>query len=529
MRRLTTALTIASVALLGALAQTASAAPTPTFVAPNGSGTACTQAVPCGIATGFSQLLPGGDLTIGDGTYGSPSSPLTSTLSAGDAYASIHGPSAGDRPVVYLSASIGISLQADGMSLADLDVRDAASGDAIRLGYTSHATRVRAQDTGDGDGCELNQGSSISDSICIGNGPGGAGLDNSALISGGFVSATNVLAIGTGNAYGASVDGGAARDVQLALVNSIAQGGGGSPDLEATNTSTGLTRLIVRDSQWVTKQQGTGTFIVDSGGNVGTAPSFKPATDFEPATTSPTFDVGNDSSADQLAYTGDPRRMGAHVDIGPYERLVRPTATHPSADAITDTSVALHGTADTQLVGGTWQFLYGTTTSYGSSTAGQTLAPGEPAHDVTAAISGLQPGTTYHAKLIVQGRGGGGESSDIAFTTSPAPPPVTITTTTPGPTITTPGPTVTLPASGRGPTAAGPQTGPPTCTVPAVKVGSTLAAAKVALEGAHCKVGRTTTVHSSTKRGRVVKLSSKKGTSTTAAVGIVVSSGPGKQ
>lgn len=68
----------------------------------------------------------------------------------------------------------------------------------------------------------------------------------------------------------------------------------------------------------------------------------------------------------------------------------------------------------------TWHFEYGTTSDYGSVTE----AVDDPGSDydkrVTAAVDGLQPGTTYHARLIWTIGGVRETGDDFSFTTATA-------------------------------------------------------------------------------------------------------------
>ena len=88
---------------------------------------------------------------------------------------------------------------------------------------------------------------------------------------------------------------------------------------------------------------------------------------------------------------------------------------------VTSTSAVLHGIAADGGAGSTWSFQYGTTTNYGQSTPPILVNPS--AEDVTAAISGLLPGTTYHYRLTGAGPylGENADGSDATFTTLAAP------------------------------------------------------------------------------------------------------------
>ena len=71
----------------------------------------------------------------------------------------------------------------------------------------------------------------------------------------------------------------------------------------------------------------------------------------------------------------------------------------------------------------TYQFSYGLTSAYGSTTASAPLPAGHSELLVSAAIGGLTPGTTYHYQLVVtDGLGNRTLGDDETFTTATPPP-----------------------------------------------------------------------------------------------------------
>jgi hypothetical protein len=96
----------------------------------------------------------------------------------------------------------------------------------------------------------------------------------------------------------------------------------------------------------------------------------------------------------------------------------------PFASEITPRSVRLHGSVNASNSFGQWHFEYGTTTAYG--TAGpegpdQFMFVGTD-QAVKQDFSGLQPGTTYHFRLVAHDLAGGAPvfGSDQTFVTAPA-------------------------------------------------------------------------------------------------------------
>ena len=95
-----------------------------------------------------------------------------------------------------------------------------------------------------------------------------------------------------------------------------------------------------------------------------------------------------------------------------------PMVTTLPATAISTTSATLHGTVNAGGGMTTAQFEYGTTISYGS-TANVTLSPDDSnsAQNVSAALSGLMPLTTYHYRLTATNSAGTSHSGDATFAT----------------------------------------------------------------------------------------------------------------
>jgi hypothetical protein len=93
-----------------------------------------------------------------------------------------------------------------------------------------------------------------------------------------------------------------------------------------------------------------------------------------------------------------------------------------SATALTSTTATLNATVNPQGTPVTYQFHYGTTSGYGSNApaAPAALAAGSSATSVSASISGLSPGTTYHYQLTASNPGGAVSTPDGTFTTMPS-------------------------------------------------------------------------------------------------------------
>jgi hypothetical protein len=93
-----------------------------------------------------------------------------------------------------------------------------------------------------------------------------------------------------------------------------------------------------------------------------------------------------------------------------------PSATTGAATAVGKTSATLNGTRGAG-GSGTAYFQYGTTAAYGASTPIQGVGTSDSPSPLAAAIGGLEPGTTYHFRLVAENSGGVHLGGDQTFTT----------------------------------------------------------------------------------------------------------------
>ena len=95
-----------------------------------------------------------------------------------------------------------------------------------------------------------------------------------------------------------------------------------------------------------------------------------------------------------------------------------PTAATGAAGGVFTTTATLAGSINANGADTTVTFQYGLTTSYGSTvTAAQSPVTGETDVAVSAAVSGLTPGTTYHYRVVGQNFQGTTPGADATFTT----------------------------------------------------------------------------------------------------------------
>jgi NHL repeat len=99
-----------------------------------------------------------------------------------------------------------------------------------------------------------------------------------------------------------------------------------------------------------------------------------------------------------------------------------PLVTAVGSFRITDTAAGLRGRIDPNNAPTTYRFEYGTDTGYGSTTPLANAGSGGTEVPVSELISGLQPNTTYHFRLVATNLAGETEGPDQTFTTDMDPP-----------------------------------------------------------------------------------------------------------
>ncbi len=105
-----------------------------------------------------------------------------------------------------------------------------------------------------------------------------------------------------------------------------------------------------------------------------------------------------------------------------------PSVTTGAAGNVSTTGAQLNGTVNPNGTATSYHFEYGTSASYGTSTATQSAGSGTAAQAVNTTLTGLTPGTTYHFRAAATSTGGTAYGSDVSFTTASAtvtPPSVT--------------------------------------------------------------------------------------------------------
>jgi len=110
------------------------------------------------------------------------------------------------------------------------------------------------------------------------------------------------------------------------------------------------------------------------------------------------------------------------------ENPVVPKATTGAVSGVGQTTATVAGSVDPEGSATTYQFEYGTTTTYGLTTTAKDAGDGTEAVAVTAALSGLTSDTTYHYRVVATNAAGVTRGSDKTLRTAKVPrSPVTTT------------------------------------------------------------------------------------------------------
>jgi hypothetical protein len=95
-----------------------------------------------------------------------------------------------------------------------------------------------------------------------------------------------------------------------------------------------------------------------------------------------------------------------------------PTATTAAASSVATNSATLNGSVNPNGQATSWYFEYGTTTSYGATTPSKNAGSGSRSVSVSASISKLAAGTTYHYRLVAKNAAGTSRGADQSFATT---------------------------------------------------------------------------------------------------------------
>ncbi|HTY98097.1 MAG TPA: IPT/TIG domain-containing protein [Solirubrobacteraceae bacterium] len=94
-----------------------------------------------------------------------------------------------------------------------------------------------------------------------------------------------------------------------------------------------------------------------------------------------------------------------------------PSVRTTSASSVTGTGAVLNGALDPQGTPTTYQFEYGSSTAYGSTTPVSEPQSGSASVNASAAVEGLEPGRVYHFRLVATNAAGTSYGADQIFAT----------------------------------------------------------------------------------------------------------------
>jgi hypothetical protein len=160
---------------------------------------------------------------------------------------------------------------------------------------------------------------------------------------------------------------------------------------------------------------GASTAATDTGGGSADLPAAATVTGLSPATTYHYRLFGANVQGSSA---------GADATFTTAAAQVAVDTQAPYASAITPSTATLNATLNPNGADTTYHFEYGTDSSYGSSTPDGSAGSAVGETPAPATISGLQPATTYHFRVVAEnGIGGAVQGTDATFTTAPGTPP----------------------------------------------------------------------------------------------------------
>lgn len=443
--RLCSAAAVAVFTLAGGWVGNAQALAATRYAAPStqGSGDCSSPANACTLATAVSGSSQGDTVILaGDqGTYGTASTPLTSTIqgpASGDAPGLIEGASGQPRPVIYTNADPGFNLDDEKLvggqylasAVTNLDIEELASGLPTALDVEGNVDHVIVRSlNGAYDACSplglpSPQTEVISNSLCVAGGFNSSALGISANGSPQTKSITlrndTLYATGQGsNGIDFSIGG---FTVGVAARNVIAHGD--QSDVSVNQYSGGSLSVTLDHSNYATVSRGGGASATPPGTNANqtAAPAFVDVAggNFHEAAGSPTIDAGLTEAANGTTdLDGNPRTIGSSTDIGAYEAAEAPTVVPGLPTSISTNQATLNVSVNPNFSATTVQAYVGTSTTSEAPLPAQGAGAGLSAVALAFSAGMLKPGTVYHYHFVATNGVGASSSTDQTFTTVP--------------------------------------------------------------------------------------------------------------
>ena len=301
------------------------------YASPTGSGTSCTSAAPCALATAVNGATSSTEVIVTPGTYNMGATGLANSQSA----LNVHGVAGQPRPVINSSANTGLELKGSGVKVADLTINHTGALFGLNVFTTSITVqRVEVHSTAP-IACFLGYSGLARDSLCVTGAANGVALDDSwgsdTSVTNGALTLRNITAIATGTtSYGIRANAGDFANIDVNARNVIASGT--QADVRATRTANNSDSDIVLNTSNYDLTQGAGNGVTitaaGSGTNQTAQPVFADTTGYHQALGSPTIDKGaTDVSVGATDLDGGARTVGTAPDIGADEFV--PDTTPP--------------------------------------------------------------------------------------------------------------------------------------------------------------------------------------------------------
>jgi hypothetical protein len=137
-----------------------------------------------------------------------------------------------------------------------------------------------------------------------------------------------------------------------------------------------------------------------------------------------TWTLGANIAPHALAFSPDRMRLfavsidsqGLTLNVISNPAPDTPSVSVSNVDQSGSTAATLNGSVNAEGLATTYHFEYGTNTAYGTSTTVTSAGAGQTPVAVSAPISGLTPGTTYHYRLVATNSAGTSKTPDATFT-----------------------------------------------------------------------------------------------------------------
>lgn len=448
-------------AALAALVLPAGASAAMLYAAPDGVSTgSCPESAPCDLAYAVSSAASGDEVRLSivrDGSGEVRQYQMGTALTVSQPNITISGPE-GRRSILREGPGIiwpdessvlasrftpvpnnqsKLVVNADGLTLERLAVLGTVTGGSYLIGSGSTHDGMTMRRTivfsrGDGVavlGTDLNIADSMifqgeisapvpSASVAV---AATGGIHGSTIISFGGIATEN------STSYHAPA---ANNDLNILNTISASISLAGGKDLSVFDEPGGATPHVGIDYSWIDSSRTSPSLptplIAYGGHNLpsATPPVLDP---YFPVPTSPTIDAGCDDVAivgagpcdNDYDLDGRPRPIGAHKDIGAYERPFAPSFVTPVASALTRSGVKLTGSVNPNGEVTAYHFSYRK-----ASAASWTNEPAQSLTDaaenlpVIEEVTGLSPATNYVARITANNVIGGATSSTVAFRTA---------------------------------------------------------------------------------------------------------------